>query len=120
MSFENSSFPGFRGSTWRLLPKHGQVYSVSKNILGNEQQQNWIVSNLDLQVKSKRGLKFSSSQKSPKDKTPAVKRKEVRGLPVNQEEFEKRLQFLKNLLDKQLINESEYERKRKELLDQFF
>jgi len=118
VSFENSSFPGFRGSTWRLLPKNGQSYNVAKNTLGNAQQQNWIVSNLNLSVKSKRGVRRSPKSFS-RNTSRDLKHKRPERSVINQGELKKRLLFLKELLDKQLINDEEYERKRKELLDQF-
>lgn len=119
INFSNSSFPEFRGSTWRLLPKAGQTFNKSHSILGNEQRENWIISDLDLPVKSKRGLKLSSPEKTPRSAFPSsLERREFKNSPTNQKKFEKRLQFLKDLRDKQLINDNEYERKKKELLDQ--
>ena len=120
INFSNSSFPEFRGSSWRLLPKNGQTFSKSHSILGNEQQENWIVSNLDLPAKSKRSLKSGSLKKIPRSTSPSsLERKESKNSPANQKKIKKRLQFLKDLRDKQLINNDEYEHKKKELLDQF-
>ena len=120
INFSNSSFPEFRGSSWRLLPKNGQTFSKSHSILGNEQQENWIVSSLDLPIKSKRGLKLGFPKKTSRNvSSPSLERKEPKNLPANHKKFEKHLQFLKDLRDKQLISEDEYEHKKKELLDQF-
>lgn len=119
VSFSNSSFPGHRGSTWRLIPKSGQRYKQSKNLFGSQTQENWIVSGLDLPVKSKRSLRSRSPQNSSRNTSRAPERKRHESSPADQADLEKRLQFLKNLRDKELINDGEYERKRKELLDQF-
>ena len=119
-SFSNTSFPGLRGSTWRLLPKNGQTFNKSHSMLGNDQEKNWIVSNLDLLVKSKRSIKLGYPKKASRKISPSkAKRKEYKKSSNNHKEFEKRLQFLKDLRDKQLINNDEYKSKRKELLDQF-
>lgn len=119
--FESSSSSGQkRGSSWRLVPRGGQSFKQSKNIFGSKSHENWIVSALDLPTKSKRNLRPRSSQKSSR----ATSRKNVNSPPtdsssVDQDELEKRLQFLKDLRDKELIDNNEYERKRKELLDKF-
>ena len=119
VSFDNSSFPGFRGSTWRLLPKHGQTYNESNSVLGSAQQQNWIISNLDLLIKSKRGLKLRTPKKLSKSTPRASSQKQIRSSSINQGELKNRLQFLKELRNKRLINDEEYKQKRKALLDQF-
>jgi hypothetical protein len=117
--FANSSFPGHRGSTWRLVPRGGQSFRQINNLFGSRVQENWIVSGLDLPAKSQRSLRSRSSQKSSRDASPAPKRKRTESSSTDQGELEKRLQFLKGLRDKELIDDNEYERKRKELLDQF-
>ncbi len=118
--FESSSSSGQRGSTWRLVPRGGQSFKQSKKIFGSKSHENWIVSDLDLPTKSKRNLRSRSSRKSSRATSP----KNVNSSPTNsssadQDELEKRLQFLKDLRDKELIDDNEYERKRKELLDKF-
>ena len=119
VSFLDSSFPGFRGSTWRLLPKNGQTYNKSKNIFGSKTQENWITSSLDLPVNSERGRSLHSFQKSSRNSSRVLKHKEPESSLGNQSELKKRLQFLKELRDKKLINDGEYEHKKKALLDQF-
>lgn len=119
VDFENSSFPGFRGSTWRLLPKHGQTYNESSSVFGNAQQQNWIISNLYLSVKSKRGLRLRSPKILSRNASRTLDKKQPRSHPFNRGELKNRLEFLKELYDKKLINEGEYKQKRKSLLDQF-
>ena len=119
VNFLNSSFPGFRGSTWRLLPINGQTYSQSKNIFGSKAQENWITSSLDLPVESKRSHSLKTLQKSSRNTSTALEHKGPKNSPVNQRELKKRLQFLKELRDQKLINSREYEHKRRALLDQF-
>jgi hypothetical protein len=117
MSFSNRNNPGNRGSTWVLLPNNGQKYSQEHSILGNNQQQNWIVSKLNLATKSKRVLKSRLQKQSPKKRSTANHdRKELKHINSNQVELKKRLQFLKDLHNKQLIDDNEYAQKKKELL----
>ncbi|HIF02396.1 MAG TPA: SHOCT domain-containing protein [Nitrospinaceae bacterium] len=117
-NFLNTSFHN-GGSTWELLPKNGQRFHKESSTLGNERKRNWIISDLELQVQSKRGLKSgslkqkSSTPKSPKQKSSASRPSSEKG------EFEKRLQFLKELRQKQLIDDEEYKHKKTELLEQF-
>jgi hypothetical protein len=117
ISFSNSNNPGNRGSTWVLLPNNGQKYSQKHSILGNNQQQNWIVSKLDLPNKSRRVLKSRLQKKSPKKKSTTTNdREELTHINSNQTELKKRLQFLKDLHNKKLIDDNEYAQKKKELL----
>ena len=117
MSFSNSGLPGNRGSIWVLLPNNGQKYSQEHSILGNNQQQNWIVSKLDLAKNSRRVLKSRLQKISPKKRPLASHdRKELKHINSNQVELKKRLQFLKDLHNKQLIDDNEYAQKKKELL----
>jgi hypothetical protein len=109
-------------STWALLPKAGQRFHKESSVLGNKQKKNWITSNLALQVQSKRGLKSGllkkTKKKLPTSKSP--KQKPSTSKPSSEKgEFEKRLQFLKELLQKQLIDDEEYKHKKTELLKQF-
>ncbi len=119
VDFAGKSSPGRRGSAWRLIPRDGQSYKQSKKLFGNNHWENWIVSDLDLPTKSKRKLRSRPSQKSSRSTTPVPKRDHDQSPSADQDELKKRLQFLKDLRDKELIDDVEYERKRKELLDKF-
>ena len=119
VSFDNSSFPGRKTSTWRLLPRNGQSFNKPSSMIGNEQQHNWIIANLDLPAKSKRSLKRHSPKNISSNSSPALVDKQPRSSSVNQNELKKRLRFLKELRNKKLIDDGEYKRKRKALLDQF-
>ena len=97
------------------MPKNGQHFHKEHTVLGNDQKRNWIIANLDLPVQSRRGLKLgllkkisskSPDPQNPKQKPPASSPSSEKG------EFEKRLQFLKNLRDKKLIDDDEYKSKK--------
>ena len=68
-----------------------------------------------------RGLKFGLFKKtSEKIPQKSSKQKEPTKRPSSEKgEFEKRLQFLKSLREKKLINDDEYRSKKIELLSQF-
>jgi hypothetical protein len=117
INFLNRNQPGNKGSIWVLLPNNGQKYSQEHSILGNNQQQNWIVSKLDLAKNSRRVPKSRLQKKSQKKRSIASHdHKELKHINSNQVELKKRLQFLKDLHNKKLINDNEYAQKKKELL----
>ena len=120
-NFLNNSFHN-GGSSWALFPKNGQRFHKKSSVLGNENKKNWIVSNLDLQVQSKRGLKsglIKKIQKKSSDPKGPNEKSSTRMLTSDKGEFEKRLEFLKELRQKKLINDEEYKYKKTELLTQF-
>ena len=62
-------------------------------------------------------LKPRLQKKLPKQRSiPSHDREELKPINSNQVELKKRLQFLKDLHSKQLINDNEYAQKKKKLL----
>ncbi len=121
-NFLGTSRPGqLMGSGWQILPKSGQRFHKDHNVLGNEQKRNWIISDLDLPIRSRRGLKAGLfSKKSRRSNSQGLKQeKSIDQSSGDQTELKKRLRFLKNLRDQKLIDDNEYKRKKKELLNQF-
>jgi hypothetical protein len=120
VEFSSASFGGGGGSSWRMVPVSGQRYRVTKKLLGSSTQENWIVAKMILPKISRRLSKEQGSKasKPPTSQmpTPSAPTSPPAG---NNQELEKKLQFLKDLRDKDLIDDSEYEMKRKELLDSF-
>jgi len=120
--FSGTSFSRSVGTVWRLVPVKGQKNKVVKRILGSAVKGNWIVASMTLPQKSRRLLKGKKNQRqkpqapqtSPSPQ-PAPSNPSVN----NDHELEKKLKFLKDLRSKDLIDDEEYERKRKELLDSF-
>jgi len=115
--FSGNSFSGWGGSVWRLVPVKGQQYHVTKRLLGTSTQENWIVADMNLPKKSRRLVNGKNSEEpepssgpSPSPASPPAE-KNV--------ELEKKLQFLKDLREKNLIDDEEYEKKRRELLDSY-
>jgi len=120
-NFLNTGFVHNKGSSWQLLPKNGQRFHKEHTVLGNDQKKNWILSDLVLPVQSKRAFKLGSLKKTSGGKSSKSSKQKASTSPPNSEkgEFEKRLQFLKGLRDKKLIDDAEYKHKKMELLKQF-
>lgn len=89
---------------WRLIPQKGQLYFKSGADRGKRLQRNWIVANLHLSVPEK------SSENSVGNKTDSS---------INNFDpiLEKKLEHLKYLHDKKLLNDEEYENQQNRLLD---
>ncbi len=115
------------GTNWRLLPGSGQRYHTTGRLLGQEARENWI--QVALSRNSAKELRDEReyrdrilSRKTKKQHRvraePSKKQAPTRNKPLDTE-LEKKLQFLKSLYEKNLVNEEEYNRKRKELLDTY-
>ncbi len=104
---------------WRLAPRSGQKYFTKKLLLERDIH-NWIVSPIDLQPPRER-------QENPAGRPPAVKAPASGGPPPSastptskEQQLERKLGILNKLKDKELIDQAEYERRRKALLDEYF
>ncbi|MDH5762703.1 MAG: SHOCT domain-containing protein [Nitrospinota bacterium] len=113
------------GTAWKMVPKKGQRLYVTDKFMGAKQWTNWIEAKLDPSLPSnfetarpKKGstnngivspLPPPNSSDAPKAAAP---KKDVADL-------EEKLRFLKHLRENQLIDQQEYEQKRKDLLDQY-
>lgn len=119
VAFSSNSLARSTASVWRLVPVKGQTQKTTKRILGSSTLGNWVVAEMTLPQKSKRFLKGGKTQ----NQTPRTSRPSPQSVPStprnNDQELEKKLKFLKDLRSKDLIDDEEYERKRKELLDSF-
>ena len=96
------------GTAWQLIPRKGQKLFVTKTLLGKKKWTNWIVAKLKLPgqpPKMKKGKGENRSQGNPQNFSPDT--------------LEEKLSFLKRLHDKNLIDDGEYQQKRKDLLDQY-
>jgi hypothetical protein len=117
LKFSNSSFSNFGGAHWRLVPREGQSYHVTQKLIGTSTRDNWIIADLKL-TRIARGQVKKQPARSTETRMPSSPTRNS-APAANQENLEKKLQFLKDLRDKELIDESEYERKRKELIDTY-
>lgn len=123
IEFSSASFGGGGGSSWHMVPVEGQRFRVTKKLLGTSTQENWIVAKMTLPQISRRIRKMQGSKVSeappPSQKAPASSARKSPPTAGSNQDLEKKLQFLKDLRDKDLIDDEEYEMKRKELLDSF-
>jgi len=97
-----------RGTAWRMVPKRGQKFHATDQLLGSKKWTNWIEAKINLPAPA--NLKIAPAQPNPlkatvPEKTPA--------------DLEEKLKFLKHLYENQLIDKREFEQKRKDLLDQY-
>jgi hypothetical protein len=127
--FSNRAFNGWGGSNWRLLPSSGQRYHTTGKLLGQEAKENWI--KVALTRNSDRELREEGEYRDTAPSRKSRKQPRVRAEPSRKKtpattrnnsadtELEKKLHFLKSLYDKNLVDEEEYNRKRKELLDTY-
>ena len=122
IEFSGNSFAGVGGSTWRLVLVKGQMYRVTKRILGSSTKENWIVADMTLPQKSRRLARSGKIKRQPpqaSQPSPAPQPSPSAPEGNTDQELEKKLRFLKDLRHKDLIDDEEYERKRRELLDSF-
>jgi len=107
---------------WRLVPRQGQSLFIKK-ILMEQEMQNWIVADMDLPAPAVGKPGQPASGKSRARQAPQAPPAPPAASPVpssKDQELERKLQTLQNLKDKQLIDEEEYNRRRKQLLDSYF
>ncbi|MBT3922407.1 MAG: hypothetical protein HOF21_07500 [Nitrospina sp.] len=121
MEFSGRSYTSLGNVNWRMVPQSGQKYHAVKKLLGNQAQENWIFAKLHPSSKMKR----KARQKSP---APSRNKASSRSLENAEKTspakninplLEEKLELLKDLHEKNLIDESEYNQKRKELLDNY-
>jgi len=119
MEFSGRSYTSFGNTNWRMVPQSGQEYHAVHKLLGTQAQENWIITervpsekNRNSRKKSTRSSRNKAPSREPahKDTSPA------KGIDPALAE---KLQFLKDLHEKNLIDEKEYDQKRKELLDTY-
>ncbi|MBI4389411.1 MAG: SHOCT domain-containing protein [Nitrospinae bacterium] len=124
VSFSMNPLPGW-GITWRMVPRAGQFYFQSEQLFGKKTWENWIVADMDLPAPERAAVKKQraapppeasreepSQEESPGKETPGKASKK-------NPDLEEKLRFLKQLHDKGLIDEEEYKRKRRDLVDEY-
>lgn len=105
------------GAAWRILPGNGQKFHVTDQFLGTREWTNWIEAKINLPAPA--NLKIARPKKD-RPAPPAAPNPPTTAVPKNDPaELEEKLKFLKHLHENQLIDPQEYEKKRKDLLDQY-
>ena len=112
------------GTAWRMVPGKGQKFHVSDKLLGTKQWTNWIEAIIDLpapkNLKTARPESNSPNTGKGQSALPPQTRSTKTAVPEKgATDLEGKLQLLKHLHEKQLIDQQEYETRRKDLLDQY-
>ena len=118
MGFSLRSYTGWGNTNWRMVPQSGQKYHATTNLMGSRSQENWVIAKLVPTKTNKRPRQKNSQLSKNKTKDPIRAPAIEANAPekVSDPALEEKLQFLKDLHDKNLIDEKEYDQKRKELL----
>jgi len=113
------------GTAWRMVPRKGQKFHVTEKLLGSKQWTNWIEAQIDLpapaNLKTARPKKQRAKSGAAAFEPPLAPMMPSKAAAPqkNQADLEEKLKFLKHLYENQLIDQQEYEKKRKDLLDQY-
>ena len=106
---QKNNVRGWNIFSWEMMPKNGQLYFKS----GTDKriQKNWIISKLKLPISGQGNMDNRRSvdtlQKEPSENNINPK-------------LEEKLEHLKYLYDKELINEEEYKNQQKKIFDELF
>ena len=117
MMFAGRSNLGWDNTNWRMVPQSGQRFQTSNRLLGAQAQENWIIAER---------LPASKIKRKPRQNRPSKDKKEAPSrAPVSAPSerinpvLEEKLELLKNLHEKNLIDDNEFDQKKKELLDNY-
>ena len=119
MRFSLRSYTGWGNANWRMVPQSGQRYHATTNLIGSRAQENWIIAKLVPSKKSKRPKHKNPRHSKNKGPSRASAIEADSPTKFSDPALEEKLQFLKGLYEKNLIDEKEYDQKRKELLDAY-
>ena len=106
---QKNNVRGWNIFSWKMMPKNGQLYFKSRT--DKRIQKNWIISKLKLPISGQGNMdnrrSFDTLQKEPSENNINPK-------------LEEKLEHLKYLYDKELINEEEYKNQQKKIFDDLF
>jgi len=106
---QKNNVRGWNIFSWEMMPKKGQRYF--KSGADKRIQKNWIISKLKLPI--------SDRENMDNQRSIDTLQKEPSGNNINPK-LEEKLEHLKYLYDKQLINEEEYKNQQKNIFDELF
>jgi hypothetical protein len=122
MEFAGRSYTSLGNVNWRMVPQSGQRYQSVEKLLGNKAQENWIFAQLrpssKMEKKSRQKNRGADSSRYKIPQQPENTRETSPSKSVDPV-LEEKLELLKGLHEKQLIDDNEYDQKRKELLDNY-
>ena len=94
---------------WKLIPQEGQLYFKSGAEKGKRIRKNWIVANLQLPVPEQKSVENGESSESFEKDSSSKK---------FNPELEKKLEHLKYLHEKKLLDDEEYKTQQNKLFDE--
>lgn len=105
--FQKNNVRRWNVFAWKMVPQKGQLYFKSGADRGKRLQRNWIVANLLLSFPedTSETSKRVGSDSSVKNFNPVM---------------EKKLEYLKYLYNKKLLNDEEYKTQKEKLFDELF
>jgi hypothetical protein len=118
MGFTGRAKTGWGNVNWRMVPQSGQKYQAVQKLLGPQAQENWIFAELQPSSKRQKSLGPSKNRMAVPSREPGNNRHSPQKGPSDPA-LEEKLEFLKDLHEKELIDEKEYDQKKKELLDAY-
>lgn len=123
LGFSRRSYNGGWNTNWRMVLQSGQKYKAVSKILGDQAQENWIFSKLQPSSFSKKNIR-QESQKSNHSRRKAKTQRSSNNRETTPAKsvgpaLEEKLEFLRSLHEKNLIDDNEYDQKRKDLLDTY-
>jgi hypothetical protein len=121
MGFSLRSYTGWGNANWRMVPQPGQKYHATTNLIGSRDQENWVITQLVPTKTNKKPRQKNYRLSKNKTKYPPKASVIEANSPakISAPTLEEKLQLIKDLHDKNLIDEKEYDQKRKELLDSY-
>jgi len=105
------------GTAWRMIPGKGHKPHVTDQSLGHKQWTNWIEAEINLPAPA--NLKIAGPKKDRAAPGTQPSLPHTAAPKKDPAELEEKLKFLKHLHENQLIDQQEFEKKRKDLLDQY-
>ena len=118
MGFTGRAKTGWGNVNWRMVPQSGQKYQAVQKLLGPQAQENWIFAELQPSSKRQKSLGPSKNRMAVPSREPGNNRHSPQKGPSDPA-LEEKLEFLKDLYEKELVDEKEYDQKKKELLDAY-
>jgi hypothetical protein len=124
MGFTGRAKTGWGHVNWRMVPQSGQKYQAVQKLLGDQAQENWIFAELQPSSKKQKNARQKNLRSDPSKNQATVSSSEPADnmdspSKNSNPDLEEKLEFLRDLHEKELIDEKEYDQKKKELLDTY-
>jgi hypothetical protein len=125
LGFSGRSYTGGGNTNWRMVPQSGQKYKTVKKLLGTQAQENWVFARLQPSSKWKEKVRQQNHGSNPSRRKaeaplrPSENSRKTSPAKNIDPVLEEKLELLRDLLEKNLIDKNEYDQKKKDLLDTY-